>query len=124
MFKIIYNYNTGDSFHQEHELHGEIETTWENIEIAEENLKRIEEHYSFYEELYNHESKSKKQIIEENKDKIWFVRKYEFCLNLKADDGKEFQYSASKWCGYFESLNWAEIVEEPKPSSKRRIEFK
>jgi len=48
MIKILINYNTGDSFHDEDNIEEHLEMTWENLEIAKENLQRIKEHYKWY----------------------------------------------------------------------------
>lgn len=62
-YKILYNYNTGDSFHNEDELEDTIELEWNNREVALANLKRIEEHYKFYRQMNkDYPRLSKKQI--------------------------------------------------------------
>lgn len=74
-YKILYNYDTGDSFSSECGLEGYIEISWENETIAQENLKRIQEHYIQYEELnYSRKSKTNQDILIENQEKDWFVK--------------------------------------------------
>lgn len=159
-YKIKYNYDTGDSFHNEYDVEGNLELEWQNLEIAKANLKRIEEHYKQYREIESYRGKDDQTILEGNKDKDWFVKKdrlvtfkpnhtesywaidekdKEKCLKagntiaifievmtaqhqiiLYTDDNKPWQIFAP-WCGYFETLNYAEIVED---NSDRKIEFK
>lgn len=127
-YKIKYNYNTGDSFHNEEGLESYLELEWEKIEVAEANLLRIKEHYEQYTALnrLNYDrSKTVNDIIGYNKaNKDWFVHSdkmtFEHQIILYTDDGKPWQIWAP-WCGYFESLNFVE-VEELK-SKYSRYEF-
>lgn len=113
-YKIKYNYNTGDSFHNERDVIRYLEGTWENLEIAKKNLQYIKEHYQYY--VYderNHDSKVLRKAKEkEFAKKDWYVKGFHgsaSCgLKLQADSGVFFQISAP-WCGYFESLNEVEI---------------
>lgn len=154
-YRIKYNYDTEDSFRNDPDNSAFLEMTWENLEVAKQNLQRIKDHYSQYKELrhrsYFSSSKTKEEVLEENKDKDWFVRKdrifvfekdtpsyywsvdkkdlekckekglgirYGFdesdaenCIILYTDSGNPWQFWAP-WCGYFETLNYAEIVPE------------
>jgi hypothetical protein len=123
---IRYNYNTGDSFHTEENIEADLDT-WHDVSIAEENLQRIKEHYEFYLastdnwSYYNKDKQAQnKKIIDDAKTKEWYVNEYDWCLKLKHDNGKEYQIHAP-WCGYFESLNSVEIVEN---NPKRKYKFK
>jgi len=76
-YKILYNYNTGDSFHNEDNLEGEVELEWNNREVALANLKRIEEHYKFYESVnrYRGSSKKYKYLFYAKLYKDWMVKR-------------------------------------------------
>ena len=91
---------------------------------AKENLTRIEEHYKYYVSLHSHKRLTKAEIalIAENaKSKPWFSNSYpEGCIIFETDAGVPCQIYAP-WCGYFESLNEAEIIED---SSDRKISFR
>ena len=59
-YQIVVTYDTGDTFHQEHDVEGTIERTWQNgkksrgfmewedLDKAKKALKDIEEHYHCY----------------------------------------------------------------------------
>lgn len=115
MYKIKITYDTGDSFHTEHDVEGLVEASWNNLDIAKENLQRIKEHWQYYKTLHKHsfygDDVERKKLEQEEKTKCWYVKKYDFVLKLKTDEGNEFQYNTF-WCGYFERLNHAEIIEE------------
>lgn len=115
-YQIKYIYDTGDSFNHYRDEEGVLELINEDLNVAKENLKRIKEHYKQYEELSYSRSREKKDILESNKDKDWFVEDNndymgyaENCIKLYTDDGKPWQIWAP-WCGYFERLNSARIV--------------
>ena len=114
LYKIQYNYNTGDSYNN-YNYTSVLELTWNNLDIAKENLKRIQQHYNYYKELHNYQSrKSRELLIKDNSYFPWFVNigsLHEHCLILITDDGNNFQLSAP-WCGHFESLNSVEIIIE------------
>jgi len=75
-YRILYNYDTGDSFHNEDGLEDYIELEFDQIEVAEANMKRIEEHYKLYEECENRWNQKKNQeLIAEYQDRDWFVKK-------------------------------------------------
>ena len=109
-YKIKYNYNTGDSFHTEEGIESELDLEWDNIDVAKANIKRIEEHYKQYKRANTYSNKRDKDVYGENRQKDWFVTDYPlYCLYLYTDDGKPWQVYAP-WCGYFESLNFVEII--------------
>lgn len=135
-YKIQYNYDTGDSFKTEQGLTGILNFTWENLDIAKENLQRIKEHYNFYQVNNNtnwpefiadkkrYETKDESNIRIENiknnaRTKDWYDGKYDFYLKLKMDDGI-FYTTHPEWCGYFETLNYVEIISD---SLDMKIEF-
>ena len=91
-YKIQYNYNTGDSFRTEKGLKNFLDMTWENLDIVKANLLRIKEHYEQHSELngYRWDSdKTNEEIIEENKNKDWFVKVIKDCVYYKDENGKE-----------------------------------
>lgn len=132
MYKIKYLYRTGDSFGSE-DLEEYLDLTWENLDVAKKNLKAIKEHHTLYELVnnqYNRDKEWEAKVIkfwEDCQHKDWYVAPpdprpvkklineyvYEttYCLKLQADNGKFMQIHAP-WCGYFETLYGAEIVEE------------
>lgn len=115
-YRIKISYQTGDSFSTE-DREDYIEGEWNDLKILEENLDRIEQHYLWYK--WENDSYLKRYHPNEKKEKPSFVSdEFDFCFNLKLDDGTEYQYSAF-WCGYFERLYNASIIRElPKLASK------
>jgi hypothetical protein len=76
-YRILYNYDTGDSFHNDEGLEDYIELEFDNIDVAEANMKRIQEHYKLYEEVENrwNRKKTNQELISECQFKDWFVKK-------------------------------------------------
>jgi hypothetical protein len=74
-YKIKYNYNTGDSFHNEDNLESYLELEWNNLSIAKANLQRIKEHYTQYQGIeYSFKQKSNQELLQENQHRDWFVK--------------------------------------------------
>lgn len=123
-YKIKYNYETSDSVTPAHDYIGYLEATWTNLDVAKENLQRIKEHYEYYRQINDYYPRMSLKEIESFKKecakKDWFVKRWESCLKLKADNGIDFQISAP-WCGYFERLNEAEIEAD---KSDMKISFR
>jgi hypothetical protein len=118
-YKIKYHYQTGDSFHTE-EREDILEFDWDDLDKAKESLKRINEHYKWYshnENYYSHNEKVEKPDWH-NVDTS-HVSSEHYLMNIRMDNGKEVQFWPP-WCGYFESLHWAEIITE---DSDMKIEF-
>lgn len=113
---IKISYSDGDSF-KNWEDERNIDLEWKNIEVAKENLKRIKQHYKEYEFFDGWESwKVKETDIKKREDELksfsWFSKgDWKHSIILKTDEGDDFQTSTF-WCGYFESLLSAEIVDE------------
>lgn len=130
-YKIKISYRTGNSFgsHDEEEF---IDLEWEKLEVVKENLQFIKEHYKQYKELNGwNRVKTSEQIFKENKDKEWFVSQKrkngesyieESCIKFKADD-EIFMQIYCFWCGYFESLQSAEIIIDVPEENDMKIEF-
>ena len=104
MYQIEYEYNTGDSFGSSDET-DILKITWESLDIAKKALKRIKEHYEWYEYENNNYRYNEEKVSKPS----WHDLKYDLCLKLPLDNGKEVQISAP-WCGYFESLYGARII--------------
>jgi hypothetical protein len=104
-YSIKVNYQTGDSFHIE-EVTDILEWVWHNEDMVNESLERLNNHYKFYcDKNYMYE-KPKGKVP---KGVVWNNEYRLIMLELIDDDGKPFLYSAS-WCGYFETLYYAEVV--------------
>jgi hypothetical protein len=118
-YKIKYCYQTGDSFNTE-VREDILEFDWDDLDIVKESLKRINEHYKWY--SYNENYYSRREKVEKpdwhNVDTS-HVSSEHYLMNIRMDNGKEVQFWPP-WCGYFESLHWAEIITE---DSDMKIEF-
>lgn len=112
MYRIKYEYRTGDSFHTE-DREEILEYEWKNLDVVKECLKRIREHYKWYESIENHYAYRHEKVEKpawHNIQKQDYIMGNEHCLiNLPLDNGKEIQFWPP-WCGYFEQLYGAEIV--------------
>jgi len=108
-YQILIDYETGDSFNSERR-EGMLNITWQNVDIAKENLVRIKEHYAWYDYMNDNygQYKYKNKIPQRP---AWHDNKHDFSVKLKMDNGGEMDMSAF-WCGYFETLYGASIVEE------------
>ena len=119
-YKIKYHYQTGDSFHTE-ECEDILEFEWGDLEIAKESLKRINEHYKWYQSknsYFREDSPEKPEWHNVNSEHVHLSGEHNL-MNIRMDNGKEVQFWPP-WCGYFESLHWAEIITE---DSDMKIEF-
>ena len=114
-YTIEYDFTTGDSYSLERLTEILDCISWNNLEIAKENLKRIKEHYEFYYREEKTYSRRKKV-----KPPTWWKtnNNHIYCVNLKTDNGKEFQLYCP-WCGYFETLHGATIIENDSDMSFR-----
>jgi hypothetical protein len=111
MYKIKIGYQTGNSFGRE-STESILEIDMMNLEVAKQNLKRIQEHYKMYLELHAFSMRRRKdsEIFDEYKTHDWFREDHpEHMLILKTDDGCDYPESTF-WTGYFESLEYIEIV--------------
>jgi hypothetical protein len=131
MYKIKYYYETCNSFGRQDD-EGYLDLEWRDKSVAQDNLNRIREHYEYYRAIDSksyfsrpEKEQAAKKAIEKAEGKDWLVpteKDYDFShhqIVLYTDDGKPWQFWAP-WCGYFESLYSAEIVQE---DSRDRIEF-
>ena len=111
MYRIQYQYQTGDSFHTE-DREDILEYEWLDLDIAKECLRRIKEHYLWYESLensYSFRDPVSKPVWHNVKIQRLGDRNEHCLINLPVDNGKEIQFWPP-WCGYFERLYGAEII--------------
>ncbi len=103
-YTIQLNYTTGDSF-STYDTSGDIEVTWENLDVAKAALQRIANHERAYRSADKYSSNAK------DRESFSKVPGYtsEYAILLPMDDGSE-QKVFTFWQGYFEHLNSAEIV--------------
>lgn len=104
MYNIKISYRTGDSFRSE-DCERELEGTWKDLNIVAENLQRIKDHYDWYEEEHDSYLRNAKKKFTKPS---YTSDEYDAALNLKLDDGTEYQIYAY-WCGYFETLYSASV---------------
>ncbi len=122
-YRIKYNYQTGDS--ERTNTHEELlEATWENLDVSKANLKRIGEHYKWYE--YVEEPRWADTVIPRpewypvnSPEEERYRSSFHHSIILKMDNGEDWRFQCP-WCGYFESLNSAEIIID---QSDMKIEF-
>lgn len=116
MYRIEYTYNTGDSFGSNKETEV-LEIEFPSLELAKKALKDIKDHYEFYRDSrgYHNYRKTPGEVannLEASKLKSWYVNTYpENCLKVLIDEEKYYQFQAP-WCGYFESLISAKIIDD------------
>lgn len=118
MFTIRISYSTGDSFHTRDEQE-EVGHSWKDEKNAEVALKYIREHYIAVQEYDGARTKTAMgKALDKAKGMPWFVPPeagyrdiWTRRLLVPADDGTMVQIDAF-WCGYFESLNSAEVIYE------------
>jgi len=115
-YQIKYRYRTGNSFHKE-DCEDILEFEWDREELAVKALKRIQEHYRWYESIEKFymdalpEPKWHKKKVVDNDEYI-----NSQCILLEMDNGEEVMFYCP-WCGYFETLYGAEIVNTSKTHS-------
>lgn len=122
-YKIKYSYRTDNTF-RSYDEEGILDCIWTSLEIVKENLQRIRDHYLFYnaqESAYIQDEKNR-VLIEEAPSKPWFNKEDSFTLFLKQDNGDKLLIHAP-WCGYFETLYEAEIIEELVDDDGMKISF-
>lgn len=126
MYTIEVTYQTGDSFNSYEETNT-IGLVWEDKQLARKALAAIKEHYTLYSEQ---ESYSRNKNIQEIRDKAmsseWYLKAIEgstdkwtkspeywqYNCAVEMDDGSYRNIPTNMWCGYFESLHTAKIVNE------------
>ncbi len=109
-YTIRVDYYSGDSFGSyKHSV--KLEMTWLDLDIAKENFYRIKDHYDWYESIHDFEMRGN-----ELPEPEWHVGiKYDFCMKIVSDTGKELQFNAF-WCDYFGGLTSVELLNESNDS--------
>ena len=116
--RININYDTGSSFGTETGISELLEYDFNTQELAEEALKRIEEHYRwYYAKTCSYSWGPKEQPKPEwHKIKNKDIKDTSSMINLNVWSKKDNKVIEVEfwpfWIGYFESLNYAEIVGE------------
>lgn len=100
-YTIEIHYSTGDSFNS-YDCVDQIAVTWKSYELAKGALRRLGEHYEWY------IMDGKTWIFDEIKIPKFSHDRHGF--NVVLDNGEEFWIGAF-WCGVFESLRSARVVE-------------
>ena len=118
--RININYDTGSSFGTETGINELLEYDFNTQELAQEALQRIEEHYRWYSDKHN----SYAAFAEGVRQPKWYnigkykkeIRDEEHMINLNVWSNKDNKVVEVVfwpfWIGYFERLNYAEIVGE------------
>jgi len=115
-YKIIVNYNSGDSFNQYPNQQCECVHEWDNLDIAKENLKRIIEHNKAAKKLSGWTSYGR-GTWSDFKNEHWYSKTYPaHSVLLLTDDNTEYIESC-EWIGYFEDMNFCEVI--PKNNDMR-----
>ena len=115
-YQIKISYSDGDS-ESTWDSEEYVNLEWENLDVAKENLKRIKQHYKEYEFLngwHSWETTNKEfnRRVENLKKFPWHSPPdWHSAIILKTDSGENFTANVF-WCGYFERLKSAEIVDE------------
>ncbi|MFA7287407.1 MAG: hypothetical protein WC055_00860 [Melioribacteraceae bacterium] len=102
MYTIEITYQTGDYFgsHEETDIVG---YSWDSLDDAKESLKRIKEHYSYYQ--------AKNSRYREKVDKPNYY-KDDYSVVIVGNSKDKVESISAFWCGYFETLYEAKIIEE------------
>lgn len=124
IYQIRANYDSGDSFDTYPNQEAIIEIEWKILDNAKANLQRIKEHYQYHLDTDSWGITEEKRKQEELKaaSKDWFNKNNNHTIVLYTDEGKPFSFWP-QWIGYFESLNYCEIVIKQEDLDDMRIEF-
>jgi hypothetical protein len=107
IYQIKYSYQTGNSFSSQ-DLEETMEYEWTNYDRVREAVDRMREHYKYYQGNNNPAYKKIKKPKWLKSTSEWDNQGF-YSINLRLDDGKEFQYPPP-WIGYFERLYGLEII--------------
>lgn len=102
MYTIEITYQTGDSFGSNEET-DIVGYSWDSLDNAKESLQRIKEHYSYYQ--------SKNSRFREKVDKPSHY-KDDYSVVIVGNYKDKVEEISAFWCGYFETLYEAKIIEE------------
>jgi len=104
-YQIKIYYKTGDSF-SSRDAEKFIDYEWKHINHAQKSITHIKNHNEFFIDNSSMWSKPKGKLP----DGVGWDKEFRMItLKLVDDNGDLFSYS-SFWSGYFEKLNYAEIV--------------
>ena len=133
MYKIEVTYDTGDTFHQEHDVRSVVdELEWKSLTKAKKALKDIENHYKCYmmeKKEWNAGKEDKEKARKTAMRSKWcsntsnsgMERDYwHYSLMLEGDDGVRKNVYCN-WVGYFESLVGAEVIDS---DEDRKFKFR
>ena len=116
--RININYDTGSSFGTETGINELLEYDFNTEELAKEAMQRIEEHYKWYcnkTSSYTWRAKEMKKP-EWHKIKTVDIKDSHNMINLNVWSEKDNKVVEVEfwpfWIGYFESLNYVEIIGE------------
>lgn len=122
-YSIVITYDTGNSFHKEHDVERKIEKIeWDRLDKAKQALKDLEEHYFCVHVItkeFNAGSEDRENAEENAKNSLWCSDISEKGIGrglwhheimLEDDDGERHSVSCF-WVGYFESMVGADIIE-------------
>lgn len=110
MYDIKVYYETGDSF-SNYSVVEKIGHSWKSKEDAQMALVYIKEHYKAYQKANGYT----REHIDVSREP-WFD-KDGWQYRLLVPDGDEMVCISPFWCGYFEALNGASIVEDDDKNS-------
>jgi hypothetical protein len=131
-WKIKFNYDTGDTFGTYPGREGFVRAVdtdyethpdgyeWDNKEVAREALGRLKEHYLWQDSLsttYGEDLPQPKWWEKDTKHDYGF----DWHFNVTGNDGEEIFLYSGTYLGYFETLNYAELVSTEDPD---RVEFR
>jgi hypothetical protein len=108
-YKIKVNYDTGNSLGREPNQEDFITPEWNSLDVAKENLKRLKD-FTLWTEQNRRSWRMRGEEKIEPTDFNWYTGD-EYSLYLYTDKGKRLKQQAF-WVGYFESLNFMEIVSD------------
>lgn len=115
-YKIIVDYDSGDSFGTYPGQQCECIHEWNNLDIAKENLKRIAEHNKVVQKLDGWRTYGKGSWDDYKNERWYSPNGAKYTVVLLTDDNTPYEENCS-WVGYFESMNYCHIV--PKEDDMR-----
>lgn len=128
MYTIMIHYSTGDSFGSS-DTTDELPVLWENLDKAKEALRVIKKHKEACDEIRASRYRShEKEILKKYEAEYWFCtgknfedsHDYNFYV-LDDNDDKVRVYAF--WMGYFENIQFAEIIIVPDKENDMKIIF-
>ena len=124
-YKIIYSYETGDTF-ETRDAEREFDYTFNSEELAQDALQRMKEHYYWQvsEDNYRYKDTAPQPAWWKKEPKqAAYVSPNNWSFNIVGNDGEDFWLYAGPYLGYFETLYSAEVVSVETKSNKNKIVF-